>query len=112
MRYRVGAMLETPSLAFAPQKFFEMCDFIGRRQRSEAVLFRRRRERMSACRRRYDTLNTRSSPRCWKQIVQRCDDAGGADLPFCGEMRAPSRPSPRWFAGGTMRPARSGRSGI
>src|SRR5699024_10311382 len=26
---RVGAMIETPSMAYAPKKFFEMCDFIS-----------------------------------------------------------------------------------
>jgi phosphotransferase system enzyme I (PtsP) len=39
----VGAMLETPSLAFAPDRFFDEVGFpVDRRQRSEAVLLCRR----------------------------------------------------------------------
>jgi hypothetical protein len=46
----IGAMLETPSLAFAPRSFFRGGGFpLDRRQRPEAVLLcRRPRERTGA----------------------------------------------------------------
>jgi phosphotransferase system enzyme I (PtsP) len=46
----IGAMLETPSMAFAPRRFYETGRFhLDRRQRPEAVLLRRRpRERACA----------------------------------------------------------------
>ena len=49
-RCTVGAMLETPSMAFAPRRFFEEADFISiGGQRPQAVLLRRRpRERARA----------------------------------------------------------------
>ena len=80
---RVGAMLETPSLAFAPQKFFEMCDFIsvgGNDLKQFVFAADRENERV---RRRYDTLKT-SFIMLLDQIVRRCDQAR-VPVSFCGE---------------------------
>ena len=80
---RVGAMLETPSLAFAPKKFFEMCDFISVGGNDLKQFFFAADRENERVRRRYDTLNT-SFITLLDQIVQRANDA---DVPisFCGE---------------------------
>ena len=80
---RVGAMLETPALAFAPKKFFEMCDFISVGGNDLKQFFFAADRENERVRRRYDTLNT-SFITLLDQIVQRANDA---DVPisFCGE---------------------------
>ncbi|MDQ7775233.1 phosphoenolpyruvate--protein phosphotransferase [Paracoccus aminovorans] len=80
---RVGAMLETPSLAFAPKKFFQMCDFISVGGNDLKQFFFAADRENERVRRRYDTLNT-SFITLLDQIVQRCDEAR-VPVSFCGE---------------------------
>ncbi len=80
---RVGAMLETPSLAFAPKKFFEMCDFISVGGNDLKQFFFAADRENERVRRRYDTLNT-SFIMLLDQIVKRCDQAR-VPVSFCGE---------------------------
>jgi len=80
---RVGAMLETPSMAFAPKKFFEMCDFISVGGNDLKQFFFAADRENEMVRRRYDTLNT-SFITLLEQIVQRCDEAR-VPVSFCGE---------------------------
>lgn len=80
---RVGAMLETPSLAFAPKKFFEMCDFVSIGGNDLKQFFFAADRENERVRRRYDTLNT-SFLMLLQQIVARCEEAR-VPLSFCGE---------------------------
>ncbi|HRO14396.1 MAG TPA: phosphoenolpyruvate--protein phosphotransferase [Paracoccus sp. (in: a-proteobacteria)] len=80
---RVGAMLETPSMAFAPPGFFRQCDFVsigGNDMKQFFFAADRENERV---RRRYDTL---SAPflELLDQIIARCAQAG-VPVSFCGE---------------------------
>ncbi len=80
---KVGAMLETPSLAFAPDQFFEMCDFIsigGNDLKQFFYAADRENERVRA---RYDTLNV-SFLSFIDQITERCNTFG-TPVSFCGE---------------------------
>ncbi|MEM7721465.1 MAG: phosphoenolpyruvate--protein phosphotransferase [Pseudomonadota bacterium] len=82
-KLEIGAMLETPSLAFAPTQFFEAADFIsigGNDLKQFFFAADRENERL---RRRYDTLNV-SFLTFLEQIVHRCDDTD-TPLSFCGE---------------------------
>ncbi len=81
--YEVGAMLETPSLAFAPQQFFEMADFISIGGNDLKQFFFAADRENELVRRRYDTLNV-SFLTFIEQIVGRCQSAD-AWLSFCGE---------------------------
>jgi phosphotransferase system enzyme I (PtsP) len=79
----IGAMLETPSLAFAPEQFFEMCDFIsigGNDLKQFFYAADRENERVRSL---YDTLNV-SYLSFIEQIAQRCD-AHNTPVSFCGE---------------------------
>ena len=80
---RVGAMLETPSLAFAPKKFFEMCDFISVGGNDLKQFFFAADRENERVRRRYDSLNT-SFISLLDQVVRRCDEAR-VPVSFCGE---------------------------
>ena len=80
---RVGAMLETPSLAFAPRKFFEMCDFISVGGNDLKQFFFAADRENERVRRRYDALNT-SFICLLEQILQRCNEAR-VPVSFCGE---------------------------
>ena len=80
---RVGTMLETPSLAFAPKRFFEMCDFVSIGGNDLKQFFFAADRENERVRRRYDTLNS-SFMMLLKQIVARCEDAR-VPLSFCGE---------------------------
>ena len=80
---RVGAMLETPSLAFAPRKFFEMCDFISIGGNDLKQFFFAADRENERVRRRYDTLNS-SFLLMLRQIIARCEEAR-VPLSFCGE---------------------------
>ncbi|WP_372800523.1 phosphoenolpyruvate--protein phosphotransferase [Paracoccus seriniphilus] len=80
---RVGAMLETPSIAFAPKKFFEMCDFVSIGGNDLKQFFFAADRENERVRRRYDTLNS-SFLDLLRQIVARCEDAR-VPLSFCGE---------------------------
>lgn len=79
----VGAMLETPSLAFAPRQFFEEADFISIGGNDLKQFFFAADRENERVRRRYDTLNT-SFLNLIDMIVQRCDEAE-TPLSFCGE---------------------------
>ncbi|WP_050525876.1 phosphoenolpyruvate--protein phosphotransferase [Pseudorhodobacter aquimaris] len=79
----IGAMLETPSLAFAPQAFFEMADFISIGGNDLKQFFFAADRENERVRRRYDTLNA-SFLGFIGQIVSRCAQTS-TRLSFCGE---------------------------
>jgi len=79
----IGAMLETPSLAFAPRQFFEACDFISIGGNDLKQFFFAADRENELVRRRYDTLNV-SYLTFIEQIVHRCGDTD-TPLSFCGE---------------------------
>jgi len=79
----IGAMLETPSLAFAPRQFFEMADFISIGGNDLKQFFFAADRENERVRRRYDTLNV-SFLTFIEQIVNRCAETG-TPLSFCGE---------------------------
>lgn len=79
----IGAMLETPSLAFAPRQFFEMADFISIGGNDLKQFFFAADRENERVRRRYDTLNV-SFLTFIEQIVNRCNEIG-TPLSFCGE---------------------------
>ncbi|MBB1499021.1 phosphoenolpyruvate--protein phosphotransferase [Paracoccus sp. MC1862] len=80
---RVGAMLETPSLAFAPEAFFRACDFISIGGNDLKQFFFAADRENERVRKRYDTL---SAPflDLIEMIVNRCA-ATDVPLSFCGE---------------------------
>ncbi len=80
---KVGAMLETPSLAFAPDQFFEMCDFISIGGNDLKQFFYAADRENERVRRRYDTLNV-SFLTFIEQIAARCD-LFETPVSFCGE---------------------------
>lgn len=79
----VGAMLETPSLAFAPPSFFAAADFISIGGNDLKQFFFAADRENDRVRRRYDTLD----PAYLGLIRQIADHCGTADTPlsFCGE---------------------------
>lgn len=79
----IGAMLETPSLAFAPRQFFELADFISIGGNDLKQFFFAADRENEKVRRRYDTLNA-SYLSFIEQIVHRCAETG-TPLSFCGE---------------------------
>jgi phosphotransferase system enzyme I (PtsP) len=79
----IGAMLETPSLAFAPRQFFELADFISIGGNDLKQFFFAADRENERVRRRYDTLNV-SFLTFLGQIVDRCTDIG-TPVSFCGE---------------------------
>ncbi len=79
----IGAMLETPSLAFAPEAFFEMVDFISIGGNDLKQFFFAADRENERVRKRYDTLNT-SFVNFLEQIVGRCTRTK-TRLSFCGE---------------------------
>lgn len=79
----VGAMLETPSLAFAPDAFFELADFVSVGGNDLKQFFFAADRENERVRRRYDMLNT-SFLTFLEKIVARCERAG-TPLSFCGE---------------------------
>ena len=82
-RVEVGAMLETPSLAFAPRQFFEMADFVSIGGNDLKQFFFAADRENERVRRRYDTLNV-SYLSFIGQIVERCAETD-TPLSFCGE---------------------------
>jgi phosphotransferase system enzyme I (PtsP) len=80
---KIGAMLETPSLAFAPDGFFKLCDFISIGGNDLKQFFYAADRENERVRRRYDTLNV-SFLAFIKQIAARCDSFD-TPLSFCGE---------------------------
>lgn len=79
----VGAMLETPSLAFAPVKFFQDVDFLSIGGNDLKQFFFAADRENERVRRRYDTLNV-SFLSFVERIVERCEQTGTA-VSFCGE---------------------------
>jgi len=82
-RLEIGAMLETPSLAYAPRSFFETVDFISIGGNDLKQFFFAADRENERVRRRYDTLNT-SFLTFIGQIVARCVETE-TPLSFCGE---------------------------
>tara|TARA_R110000787_G_scaffold28730_12_gene78283 strand:- start:29 stop:2290 length:2262 start_codon:yes stop_codon:yes gene_type:complete len=82
-RIEVGAMLETPSLAFAPKKFFEEVEFLSIGGNDLKQFFFAADRENELVRRRYDTLNA-SFLTFLEGIVERCRETG-TPLSFCGE---------------------------
>ncbi|MFV2053249.1 phosphoenolpyruvate--protein phosphotransferase [Aliiroseovarius sp. YM-037] len=80
---KIGAMLETPSLAFAPRQFFEMADFISIGGNDLKQFFFAADRENELVRRRYDTLNV-SFLTLIEQIVARCAETN-TPVSFCGE---------------------------
>ncbi|WP_226781944.1 phosphoenolpyruvate--protein phosphotransferase [Oceaniglobus trochenteri] len=80
---KIGAMLETPSLAFAPRQFFEMADFISIGGNDLKQFFFAADRENERVRRRYDTLNV-SFLSMIEHIVGRCAETG-TPVSFCGE---------------------------
>ncbi|MEO1788209.1 MAG: phosphoenolpyruvate--protein phosphotransferase [Pseudomonadota bacterium] len=79
----IGAMLETPSLAFAPRQFFEMTDFISIGGNDLKQFFFAADRENERVRRRYDVLNV-SFLTFLEHIIGRCA-AADCRLSFCGE---------------------------
>ncbi|WP_323786181.1 phosphoenolpyruvate--protein phosphotransferase [Thalassovita sp.] len=79
----VGAMLETPSLAFAPDRFYEEVDFLSIGGNDLKQFFFAADRENERVRRRYDTLNV-SFLTFLEGIVKRCA-ASNTALSFCGE---------------------------
>ncbi|WP_102222694.1 phosphoenolpyruvate--protein phosphotransferase [Acidimangrovimonas sediminis] len=82
-KVEIGAMLETPSLAFAPQQFFELADFVSIGGNDLKQFFFAADRENERVRRRYDALNC-SYLRFIDLIVGRCAETG-TPLSFCGE---------------------------
>ena len=82
-KVEIGAMLETPSLAFAPRQFFEMADFISIGGNDLKQFFFAADRENERVRRRYDVLNV-SFLSLIEKIVTRCAETG-TPLSFCGE---------------------------
>ncbi len=82
-RLEIGAMLETPSLAFAPRQFYELADFISIGGNDLKQFFFAADRENERVRRRYDTLNV-SFLSFLEQIVGRCTDTA-TPVSFCGE---------------------------
>ncbi|MFY1709008.1 phosphoenolpyruvate--protein phosphotransferase [Tritonibacter scottomollicae] len=79
----VGAMLETPSLGFAPLRFFEEVDFLSIGGNDLKQFFFAADRENERVRKRYDSLNV-SFLSFIERIVERCD-ISGTPLSFCGE---------------------------
>jgi phosphotransferase system, enzyme I, PtsP len=80
---KVGAMLETPSLAFAPQKFFDEVGFLSIGGNDLKQFFFAADRENERVRRRYDTLNV-SFLSLIERVVERCA-ISDTPLSFCGE---------------------------
>lgn len=82
-KLEVGAMLETPSLAFAPQKFFDEVEFVSIGGNDLKQFFFAADRENERVRRRYDTLNV-SFLSLIERIVERCA-ISNTPVSFCGE---------------------------
>ena len=76
-------MLETPSMVFAPRRFFDLADFISIGGNDLKQFFFAAARENERVRRRYDTLNV-SFLSLIGQIVDRCAQTR-TPLSFCGE---------------------------
>ncbi|MFN0115790.1 MAG: phosphoenolpyruvate--protein phosphotransferase, partial [Paracoccaceae bacterium] len=82
-RVEIGAMLETPSLAWAPRTFFEEADFVSIGGNDLKQFFFAADRENETVRRRYDTLSV-SFLSLIEQIIARCAETA-TSLSFCGE---------------------------
>lgn len=82
-RLEIGAMCETPSLAYAPKSFFDLVDFVSIGGNDLKQFFFAADRENERVRRRYDTLNL-SFLSFLEQIIGRCA-ASNTPLSFCGE---------------------------
>jgi phosphotransferase system, enzyme I, PtsP len=82
-KIEIGAMMETPSLAYAPKAFFELTDFVSVGGNDLKQFFFAADRENELVRRRYDTLNL-TFLGFLEQIVARCAETG-TPLSFCGE---------------------------
>ena len=82
-KLEVGAMLETPSLAYAPDAFFEEVDFISIGGNDLKQFFFAADRENERVRKRYDTLDY-SFLSFLSHVIKRCEDTG-TPLSFCGE---------------------------
>ncbi|MEM7527679.1 MAG: phosphoenolpyruvate--protein phosphotransferase [Pseudomonadota bacterium] len=80
---RLGLMLETPSLVFAPDRLFENADFVSVGGNDLMQFFFAADRENDRVRRRYDLLNE-TALRMLSEIVRRCS-ATGTPLSYCGE---------------------------
>ncbi|MBI1171260.1 phosphoenolpyruvate--protein phosphotransferase [bacterium] len=80
---KIGAMLETPSLAFAPDEFFRLADFISIGGNDLKQFFFAADRENERVRKRYDVLNV-SFLELIDHIVRRCAPFG-TKLSYCGE---------------------------
>ncbi|MGF1552519.1 MAG: phosphoenolpyruvate--protein phosphotransferase [Paracoccaceae bacterium] len=109
-RLRLGLMLETPSLVFAPDALFEAADFVSVGGNDLMQFFFAADRENERVRRRYDVLN-HSALAMLRQILGRCG-AVGTPVSYCGE--AAGRPlealalAAIGFRDLSMRPASTG----
>ena len=82
-KLKIGAMMETPSLAYAPDRFFELTDFISIGGNDLKQFFFAADRENERVRSRYDTLNV-SYLSFIRQIVGRCEKSK-TPLSYCGE---------------------------
>ena len=80
---KIGAMLETPSLAFSSDEFFQIADFISIGGNDLKQFFFAADRENELVRRRYDALNL-SYLHFIKSVIQRCEKFN-TPLSFCGE---------------------------
>ena len=80
---KIGAMLETPSMVFAPDVFFTEVDFVSIGGNDLKQFFYAADRENERVRRRYDTLNV-SFLSMIEMIAARCD-AANTPVSFCGE---------------------------
>ncbi len=80
---KVGAMIETPSMAFCPRAFYEEADFVSIGGNDLKMFFFAADRENERVRRRYDTLNV-SFLNILSMILDRCAEAG-TPVSFCGE---------------------------
>ena len=109
-KLEIGVMLETPSLAFAPDQFFELADFISIGGNDLKQFFFAADRENEHVRRRYDTLNV-SFLNFIEQISERCNKFD-TPVSFCGEDAGRSLEALAFAAMGlrtlSMRPASIG----
>ena len=82
-KLEIGAMLETPSLAYAPDAFFKLTDFVSIGGNDLKQFFYAADRENERVRKRYDVLNV-TFLMFLEQIVRRCAEHG-TKLSFCGE---------------------------
>ena len=80
---KIGAMLEAPSLAYAPDSFFELADFISIGGNDLRQFFFAADRQNEQVRGRYDTLNV-SYLSFLQHVIDRCENSD-TPLSYCGE---------------------------